>query len=153
MSTEELPNGPDQDEMIRLIQERWPDAAVARIDGAIFFSLDDKHWPNFATIVWKDDFDEGAVSNLTARAGVYRVNVGVDRETFTRLVGSLTDADYAAFDRFLPHPVYARQRWISILNPSDATVVEELLPLISAAHDRLVAQHERSATLRRGRTT
>lgn len=139
MSTEELPNGPDQDEMIRLIQERWPDAAVARIDGAIFFSLDDKHWPNFATIVWKDDFDEDAVSNLTARPGVYRVNVGVDKVTLARLVGSLADPDYAAFDRFLPHPVYARQRWISILNPSHATVADELLPLITAAHDHLVA--------------
>jgi hypothetical protein len=116
---------------------------VARIDGAIFFSLDDTHWPNFATIVWKDDFDEDAGSNLTARPGVYRVNVGADKETFARLVGSLADPDYSAFDRFLPHPVYAKQRWISILNPSHASVAKELLPLISAAHDRLVAQHER----------
>jgi hypothetical protein len=32
----------------------------------------------------------------------------VDRETFERLVGSVTDPDYAAFDRLLPHPVYAK---------------------------------------------
>jgi hypothetical protein len=143
MTTDELPNGPDQDEMISLVHERWPDAAVARIDGATFFSLDDRHWPNFATIVWHDDFDERAVSNLTARPGVYRVNVGVDRQTFVRLVGSLADPDYAAYDRFLPHPVYAKQRWISILNQSNATVSDELLPLITAAHERLVATRAR----------
>ena len=145
MSTETLTDGPTQDEMIGLIRERWPDAVTAEIEGAIFFSLDEKHWPNFATIVWQDDFDEGAVSRLTERPGVYRVNVGVDKEAFARLVGSAADPDYSAFDRFLPHPVYAKQRWISILNPSHATVREELMPLIGAAHDRLVAGRERQS--------
>ena len=73
---------------------------------------------------------------------MYRVNVGVDRETFARLVGALEDPDYAAFDRFVPHPVYAKQRWISILNPSHATVRETLLPLISEGHDRLAARKD-----------
>jgi hypothetical protein len=112
---------------------------VATIDSATFFSLDEKHWPNFATVVWTDEHDEGTPSNL-ARPGVYRVNVGVDRETFQRLVGSLTDPDYAAFDRFVPHPVYAKQRWIGILNPSHETVHETLMPLIAVGHDRLAAR-------------
>jgi hypothetical protein len=71
---------------------------------------------------------------------VYRVNVGVDRQTFQRLVGSLTDPDYGAFDRFVPHPVYAKQRWIAILNPSHSTLRETLMPLIGAGHDRLAAR-------------
>lgn len=125
--------------MLQLLRDRFPDAVVAQVDSAAFFSLDQKHWPNFATVVWTDEHDEGAPSNL-ARPGVYRVNVGVDRETFQRLVGSVTDPDYAAFDRFVPHPVYAKQRWISILNPSHATVREALLPLIEAGHDRLAAR-------------
>jgi len=139
MSDERLPDGPTLDEMIRLIRDEFSDAVVARIDSAAFFSLDEKHWPNFATVVWTDEHDEGAPSNL-ARPGVYRVNVGVDRETFQRLVGSIADPDYAAFDRFVPHPVYAKQRWISILNPSHETVREALMPLIAAGHDRLVAR-------------
>ncbi len=122
--------------MIQLIRDTFPRAVVAQIDSAAFFSLDEKHWPNFATVVWTDEHDEGAPSDL-ARPGVYRVNVGVDRDTFTRLVGDMTDPDYAAFDRFVPHPVYARQRWISILNPSAATVRERLMPLIAGGHDRL----------------
>ena len=149
MSTETPTDGPTQNEMIGLIRERWPDGVTAEIEGAIFFSLDEKHWPNFATIVWQDDFDEGAVSKLTERPGVYRVNVGVDQEAFARLVGGAADPDYAAIDRFLPHPVYARQRWISILNPSHATVREELLALIEAAHDRLAAQRKRQRPIER----
>src|SRR5919106_843985 len=129
MTDEPLPDGPDLDEMIQLIRDAFPEAVVARIDSAAFFSLDEKHWPNFATVVWTDEHDMGTPSDL-ARPSVYRVNVGVDRETFQRLVGSLDDPDYAAFDRFVPHPVYAKQRWISILNPSPETVRETLMPLI-----------------------
>jgi hypothetical protein len=55
----------------------------------------------------------------------------------------VTDPDYAAFDRFLPHPVYARQRWISILNPSDETFRDIVLPLLTEAHDRLAATRAR----------
>src|ERR671918_709001 len=99
------PMGPDLEEMIQQITDAFPDAVIARIDSAVFFSVDEKHWPNFATVVWTDEHDIGAPSDL-AREGVYRVNVGVDRETFSRLVGSQTDPDFAAFDEFLAHPVY-----------------------------------------------
>ncbi len=142
MTAETLPDGPDLDTLLKLLRDAFPDAVVATLDSAAFFSLDEKHWPNFATLVWTDEHDEGAPSDL-ARDGVYRVNVGVDRETFTRLVGSMENPDYAAFDRYVPHPVYAKQRWISILNPSHGTVSETLIPLISAGHARLAAQRGR----------
>ena len=141
MTDEPLPEGPTLDEMLQLMADAFPDAVVATIDSAAFFSMDDTHWPNFATVVWTDEHDEGAPSDL-ARPGVYRVNVGVDRETFQRLVGSLADPDYAAFDRYVPHPVYAKQRWVSILNPSHATVSETLMPLIADGHGRLAARRK-----------
>jgi hypothetical protein len=139
MIADTLPDGPRLDEMLQLLRDTFPDAVVAEIDSAAFFSLDEKHWPNFATVVWTDEHDEGAPSNL-AREGVYRVNVGVDRPTFERLVGSVTEPDFAAFDRFVPHPVYAKQRWIAILNPSHESVRDALLPLIAAGHDRLASR-------------
>ncbi len=142
MSTESLPNGPDADTLIRLIRETWPDDVVAAIESATFFSLDEKHWPNFATVVWTDEHDEGTPSKLS-RPGVYRLNIGVGKDTFQRLVGSITKPDYAAFDRILPHPVYAKQRWISIVNPSDAAVRDTPLPLLAEAHDRLVTARRR----------
>lgn len=142
MNDHQLPAGPDADAITRLILDRWPETVVATIEGAAFFSLDEANWPNYATIVWADDFDDGEPSILS-RPGVFRVNVGVGKETYQRLVGALTDPDYAAFDQVLPHPVYARQRWVSILNPSDASMRDLVVPLLTEAHDRLVAQRER----------
>jgi hypothetical protein len=37
----------------------------------------------------------------------------------------------------------AKQRWISILNPSDATLRDVVMPLIDEAHDRLAARRAR----------
>jgi len=140
MTTQSLPTGPDPEAITRTIRESYPDTDVVRALSATFFSLDpEKHWPNFATIVTTDEHDEGAPSRLS-RPGTFRLNLGVGRETFERLVGSIGEPDYAAFDRILPHPVYAKQRWIAILNPSDATFRDVVLPLIAEAHDRVAAQ-------------
>jgi hypothetical protein len=146
MTTEALPTGPDSEAITRTILERYPDTDLVTALGATFFSLDpEKHWPNFATIVTTDEHDEGTPSNL-ARAGVFRLNIGVSRPTFELLVGSMAEPDYAAFDRLLPHPVYARQLWISILNPSEATFRDVVLPLVAEAHDRVAAQRARHAS-------
>jgi hypothetical protein len=143
MTTEPLPTGPDPEAITRIIRERYPDTDVVEALNATFFSLDpEKHWPNFATIVTTDEHDEAAPSRLS-RPDTFRLNVGVGRETFPRLVGSIGEPDYAAFDRILPHPVYAKQRWISILNPSDATFRDVVLPLLDEAYDRVAAQRAR----------
>jgi hypothetical protein len=143
MSTETIPTGPDRDTLIALITQTWPETVVASLPDAAFFSLDESNWPNYATVVWSDAFDEGAPSDLSARDDVYRLNIGVGKESFERLVGGMTDPDYAAFDRFVPHPVYGRQRWISIVNPSHETMRERVMPLLTEAHDRLAVQRQR----------
>jgi hypothetical protein len=143
MTTEALPAGPDPEAITRTILATYPDTDIVTAMGATFFSLDEeKHWPNFATIVTTDEHDEGTPSNLT-RPGVFRLNLGVGRATFERLVGSIADPDYAAFDRFLPHPVYGKQLWISILNPGEATFREDVLPLLAEAHDRVAGARAR----------
>ena len=78
-----------------------------------------------------------------AREGVFRLNIGVGKVTFERLLGSVVDPDYAALDTILPHPVYAKQRWLSILNPSRRSFDEVVKPLIAEAHDRLASQKRR----------
>jgi len=144
--TESTGAGPGPETIVHHIQLTYPDTDVVAIEGAWFFSVDpEKHWPNFATIVTTDEHDEGAPSDLV-RPGAFRLNIGVGRDTFERLVGSMESPDYAAYDRILPHPVYAKQRWISILNPSDATFRDVCLPLISEAHDRLTAVKARHRT-------
>ena len=104
MTTDSLPTGPDQESITLSIRQVWPDTDVVTTTGASFFSLDpEKHWPNFATIVSTDDFD--TASNLS-RPGIFRLNIGLGRVTFQRLVGSIAEPAYAALDRLLPHPVY-----------------------------------------------
>jgi hypothetical protein len=136
-------SGPDPDEITGWITATYPDTVVGHAMGATFFSLDASHWPNFATVVTTDEHDMGTPSDL-ARDGVFRLNIGVGRETFERLVGSVTDPDHAALDTIIPHPVYARQRWIAVLNPSRSTFDDVVKPLIAEAHARL-ARDDRPA--------
>jgi hypothetical protein len=143
MSVQPLPTGPDPEAITAHIRAAWPETDIFSIEGATFFSFDpESHWPSFATLVWADATDQ--VSELS-RPGVFRLNIGLGRATFLRLVGSVADPDYAALDRFLPHPDYARQLWVSILNPSKATFHDVVVPLLAEAHERLAATHRRHA--------
>ena len=129
---------PDPDSITRYITETYPETVIARAMNATFFSLDDSHWPNFATIVTTDEHDDA--SNLS-RPGIFRLNIGtLSRETFTRLVGGSDAQDFTVLDQVLPHPVYAKQRWVSILNPSATSFEEIVKPLLAETHDRLAAQ-------------
>ena len=104
---------------------------------AWFFSLDaEKHWPNFATIVTTDEHDTDPNSNLSAR-GAYRLNIGVGRQSFERLVDPNKSYDYTATDVVIPHPTYAKQRWIGIVNPTRGTFDREIKQLLDEAHARL----------------
>jgi hypothetical protein len=144
MTTEALPTGPDPEAIKRTIRETWPETDVVELgDSAAFFSLDpERHFPNYATIVTTDEHDEGAPSKLS-RPGVFRLNIGVSRATFEKVAGSGAEPDYATLDRLFPHPVYTKQLWISILNPSDETFRDVVMPLLTEAHDRLAAQRAR----------
>lgn len=146
MTTNELA-GPSAEEIVAYIRKTYPETVVLEAGGTWFFSFDaEKHFPNFATIVTNNDYDDG--SDLD-RPGVYRLNLGLSRPTFERLVGDLLDSkappDYTALDTLLPHPTYAAQLWISILNPSATRYRDVVIPLIGEAHDRLAAQHARHA--------
>jgi hypothetical protein len=79
MTSERSPAGPDPESITRTILETWPETDMVEIPGATFFSLDEKHFPNFATVVTTDEFDGDVLSNLAARPGVFRLNIGVGR--------------------------------------------------------------------------
>jgi hypothetical protein len=102
--------------------------------------LQDRAWPNFATLVTTDEHDQA--SNLS-RSDVFRLNIGVDRPTFRGVAAENETPDYRTLDRLLPHPVYAKQLWISILNPSAWTFEAVVIPLLALAHDRLARTRAR----------
>jgi hypothetical protein len=107
-------------------------------DNTFFFHNADNKLP-FATLVTKDsEFD--SASKLD-RPGVFRLNIGVGKETFRALFGEQeqTDIDFTALDRLMPHPVYAKMYWVSVINPSDKTF-ETIKPLIAQARSLAVAR-------------
>ena len=140
--TNAKPSRPTPEDVVASIVATWPETDVIEAMNAWFFSLDPKkHWPNYATLVTTDEHDDA--SNLS-RPDAFRLNVGVDRETFEHVADDAgPDPDYTAFDRVMPHPVYAAQRWICIVNPSERTFRDAVVPLLTVAHDRLAAQRRR----------
>lgn len=85
--------------------------------GYAFFFVGDDHRIPFVSISDSDN-DYDRVSKLD-RKGVFRINIGVSRETYNTLFPDppAPDLDYSLLDTFLPHPEYARQHFICILNP------------------------------------
>ena len=95
----------------------------------------------FATIVTKDYGDFDNKSNLD-RPGVFRLNIGVSKETYASLFGDESLHDFTALDRLMPHPVYGRNHFVCVLNPSDATF-ESMTPLLKEAYEIAVRRARR----------
>lgn len=87
----------------------------------------------FATIVTKDYGDFDNRSNLN-RPDVFRLNIGVSKETFGSLFPADGAHDFTALDTVMPHPVYGVNHWLCVLNPSEATF-ERLKPLLAEAYE------------------
>jgi len=153
----------DQDAIIQYITDTFAGVEVLRpSDGpgagdTFFFTaaqrdVDPRHRQPFATIVTKDyqNFD---TSSQLDRPNVFRLNIGVSRDTFRTLFGYLpgkqnaesAEYDYAALDRVMPHPVYAPQSWVCVLNPSLQTF-ETLKPLLAEAWSIVEARHSKQQT-------
>jgi hypothetical protein len=108
----------------------------------------------FATIVTQD-YDGFDTDSKLGRAGVFRLNIAVGRTRFQALIGYPPAAhadhqarfDLAALDRLLPHPAYATQAWVSILNPGPATSTQARSLLVEA-HARAARRHRASRSAR-----
>ncbi|MBX3064916.1 MAG: hypothetical protein KF726_18180 [Anaerolineae bacterium] len=110
--------------------------------GYAFFFVGEDHRVPFISISDSDN-DYDTVSNLN-REGVFRLNIGVGRETFKALLGDYDPAaiDYSLLNTFLPHPEYAKQHFVCILNPSGDNV-ETTKKLIVEAHDLAASRLQR----------
>src|SRR5579864_724155 len=92
---------------------------------------DTRRFP-FATIVTKDYEDFDNASKLD-RPDVFRLNIGVSKETFATLFDPTEQFDFTTLDRLMPHPVYAGNHFVCVLNPT-ASTFETIKPLLSEAH-------------------
>lgn len=105
-------------------------------------------WLPFATIVTDDSSD--SASDLS-RPETYRVNLGLTTSAYSSLFGAApterdehsvlrTGFDYTALDVLMPHPIYATQHWVCVVNPSAATM-ERVRTLVDDAYDFAVRKH------------
>ena len=148
----------DQDAIIEYITDTFTGVELLRPTGGpgagdtfIYYApehtLDATRLLPFATIVTKDYGEFDSFSNLD-RPDVFRLNIGLSRDTFRKLFGyapgedAPTGAvyDYAALDRLMPHPVYAPQSYVCVLNPS-ADTFEAVKPLLAESYSRAATQH------------
>jgi hypothetical protein len=124
---------------------------VAWGDSFFFYDPDDsipadRRFP-FATIVVKDYPGFDVASNLD-RPGVFRLNLAVGRARFEELFGFPPAEfpqhenvfDFTVLDQVIPHPVYAKQGWISVLVPGERTK-DQVRELITYAHERAKDRH------------
>jgi hypothetical protein len=108
----------------------------------------------FATLVIHDYAGWDAESRLD-RDGIFRVNIAIGRSGFEQLVGHAPkehaahhdEVDYAATDVLLPHPIYASQGWVSILNPAEGTSMQ-LRELLDHAYSLAARRHMRKRDAR-----
>jgi hypothetical protein len=133
--------------MRRYICEAFDGVTAADGSGDTFFMYDpdgdlpaERQFP-FATIVTGDHYD--SVSKLD-RPGAYRLNVGLTKATYAAWFGAAptqrdadgvldTGFDCAAVDTVMPHPIYASQHWVCVVNPGETTL-ETVRTLLAEAH-------------------
>lgn len=109
----------------------------------------------YATVV-TSDYPGWDTASALDREGVFRVNVAVGRTAYQELISHHAadhaahhdEFDYSAPDVILPHPVYATQGWVSVLNPAERTrsLVRRMLQEAHAsAKGRDERRHSRDA--------
>lgn len=98
----------------------------------------------YVLTIKEKDGENDKSSNLN-RENVYRINLGVRKNTFINMFGAMPkrpnkgsivdmEYDFTSINSIIPHPVYAWMGWICCLNPSEKTF-EELKVLIYEAYD------------------
>lgn len=137
----------DEDSIVKYITDTFDGVEVVVASGDSFFVynpdrtvLPDRWFP-FVTLVTSDKHD--SFSNLN-RPSVFRLNIGVSKQTYGSLFGPQPSGagaeggyDFTALDRIMPHPVYGKMYWVCVLNPSEATS-QAVRPLLAEAYDLAV---------------
>ena len=140
----------NEDAIISAIVQGFEGVETATANGDTFFFYRDERMFPFTTLVMSDFNDSHSDLN---RPGVFRLNIGVSKQTYQSLFGAQTfqgeDAapghDFTALDTIMPHPVYGRQYWVCILNPSQATFEARVRPLLVEAHGLAAGKRSRRA--------
>lgn len=122
--------------VIEYIMKTFPHVETTQAYGYDMFFYRSDRKLSFATVISSDqEYDK--ISNLN-RPGVYRLNIGISKQTFQSLFGTEkvdgNDYDFSAVDVIMPHPEYAQYHFICVLSPGEETF-EKIRPLLVEAYD------------------
>ncbi|HLS14764.1 MAG TPA: DUF6194 family protein [Beutenbergiaceae bacterium] len=103
----------------------------------------------YGTIITKN-YPEDAGSRLDT-GGRWRLNIQLTRAAYAELLGAdgqdRSAWHFARTDVFLPHPLYAAQSWVAVVNPGDRTL-PTALQLLEEAHQSAKRRTERRTARR-----
>src|SRR5512141_694011 len=141
----------DEAAVAEYIMKTFPEVETTTAYGYNMFFYSSDRKLSFATMI-SSDYDYDNISNLN-RPGVYRLNIGVSKQTFQLLFGTgevnIKDYDFTALDVIMPHPEYAQYHFICVLSPSEETF-EEIRSLLAEAYDiaarRYTSQNKNNET-------
>jgi hypothetical protein len=126
-------NEPD---LMEYIMKTFPEVETVNNYGYDMFFYRSDRKLSFATLI-SSDYEHDHISNLN-RPGVFRLNIGVSKQTFQSLFGAedivLQDYDFTALDVIMPHPEYAQYHFICVLSPSEETF-KTIRALLAEAYD------------------
>ncbi|SDM51665.1 DUF6194 family protein [Allokutzneria albata] len=153
----------DATDLRRHILDSFEGTTTMENAGDLFFIYDpdgdippERTFP-YVTIVTGDNYD--SVSRLD-EPGAYRLNIGLTKATYTSLFGAppterdehgvlSTGYDHAARDQVVPHPIYAGQYWVSVVNPTQSTM-DTIRPMLAEAYEFAARKHNNKRAKRTG---
>lgn len=111
---------------------------------AVFYNPQSTLKKGVYVLTIKEKDGENDNSSNVNRENVFRVNIGIRKDSFKRMfcyipsrppAGGIVNMnfDFTQFDIIMPHPVYAWMGWICVLNPSSDTF-DKLKPLIQESY-------------------
>jgi len=134
----------DKSTVVDYITKTFPDVEAITMYGYDMFFFRSDRVLSFATIL-DADYDYDNFSDLD-RPGVFRLNIGVSKQTFQSLFGmekvDVDRYDFTTLDLIMPHPQYAQQHFICVVSPSETTF-EKIHPLLAEAYE-IAARRYRS---------
>ena len=134
----------DDSAVVDYITKTFPGVETTLAYGYTFFFYNSERKFPFATLISSDqEYDR--FSNLD-RPGVYRLNIGISKQTFEALFGKAAidtgRYDYTALDVIMPHPEYAREHFVCVVSPGDASW-EQVRSLLGEAYDIAMRRYNR----------
>jgi hypothetical protein len=134
----------NESSVVDYITNTFPGVEITTSYGYTFFFYQSDHKLPFATLI-SSDYDYDRISNLD-RPGVFRLNIGISKQTFQALFGptkvDVNSYDFTALDVIMPHPDYAQHHFICVLSPGEATF-ESIRALLAEAYDIAVRRYTR----------